>query len=187
MNTILVFVTQTTLSLLSFGLIARWVIYPRLRERSLRDALTLLLLFETLRTIGLIDLVPGLVDATLPARFTTPEAVGDMLAVVLAFAALVAVRAGWRVAPALVWLFTVEGLADFINATTQGLRFDIVTHNQLGIAWLLPTFGVPAFTVAQVMVIALLLTRGRQRVAGDREGDRERAVDVPERLTASIS
>ena len=183
MNTILIFATQAMLSLLSFGLIAGWVIYPRLRERSLRDALTPLLLFETLRTIGLIVLVPGLVDAALPAGFALPVAVGDLLAVVLAFAALIAVRAGWNVAPALVWLFTVEGLADFINATAQGLRFDIITNNQLGLAWLLPTYGIPAFTVAQVMVVALLLTRGRQRAAGDRE----RTVDVPARLTASIS
>jgi hypothetical protein len=183
MNATLIFATQATLSLLSFGLIARWVIYPRLRERSLRDALTPLLLFETLRTVGPIVLVPGLGDAALPAGFAMPEAVGDMLAVALAFAALVAVRAGWRVAPALVWIFTVEGLADFINATAQGLRLNVVAHNQLGIAWLLPTYGVPAFTVAQVMVIALLLTRGRARA----EGDRARAVEVPERVTASLS
>ena len=69
--TFLVFLTQFTLSLLSFGLIARWVVYPRLRERSLRDALTPLLLFETLRTIGLIFLVPGLVDDALQ-RGRTP-------------------------------------------------------------------------------------------------------------------
>jgi hypothetical protein len=190
MNAIVVFATQFTLSLLSFGLFARWVISPRLRDRSFCDALTPLLLFETLRTIGLIVLVPGLVDAALPAGFALPAAVGDMLAVVLAFAALIAVRAGWRIAPVLVWLFTVEGLADFINATAQGLRFDIVTHNQLGVAWLLPTYGIPAFTVAQVMVIALLLTparRRRQRTAGDRAGDGERTVDVSERLPASIS
>ncbi len=135
MNTILIFATQAMLSLLSFGLIAGWVIYPRLRERSLRDALTPLLLFETLRTIGLIVLVPGLVDAALPAGFALPA------------------------------------------------RFDIITNNQLGLAWLLPTYGIPAFTVAQVMVVALLLTRGRHRAAGDRE----RTVDVPARLTASIS
>ena len=81
------------------------------------------------------------------------------------------------------WLFTVEGLADFINATAQAVRFDIVEQHQLGIAWLLPTYGIPVFTVAQVMVIALLLTRGRQRAAGDRG----RTVDVPERITARIS
>ncbi|HEV8190203.1 MAG TPA: hypothetical protein VGP82_01775 [Ktedonobacterales bacterium] len=183
MNATLIFATQVTLSLLSFGLLARWVIYPRLRNRSLRDALTPLLLFETLRTIGLIVLVPGLVDAALPAGFGVPAAVGDMFAVILAFVALVAVRAGWRVAPALVWLFTVGGPADFFNATAQAVRFDIVEQHQLGIAWLLPTYGVPVFTVAQVMVIALLLTRGRQRAAGDRR----RTVYIPERMTASIS
>jgi hypothetical protein len=183
MNTILIFATQVTLSLLSFGLLASWVIYPRLRNRSLRDALTPLLLFETLRTIGLIFLVPGLVDAELPAEFAVPAAVGDMLAVILAFVALVAVRASWRVAPALVWLFTVVGLADFINATAQAVRFDIVEQHQLGIAWLLPTYGVPIFTVVQVVVIALLLTRGRQRVPGDRG----RTVDIPERMTARFS
>ena len=181
--TFMVFATQFTLSLLSFGLIARWVIYPRLRERPLRQALTPLLLFETLRTIGLIVLVPGLVHASLPSAFALPAAVGDMLAVALAFAALVAVRSGWRAAPALVWLFTVEGLADFINATAQGLRFNVIAGNQLGIAWLLPTYGIPAFTVAQVMVIALLWRSGRQRAADERE----RVVDVPERLTANIS
>jgi hypothetical protein len=189
MNAILVFATQITLSLLSFGLIASWVIYPRLRERSLRDALTLLLLFETFRTVGLIVLVPGLVDAALPAAFTISAAAGDMLAVVLAFAALVAVRSGWRGAPALVWLFTVEGLADFINATAQGLRFDIVSHNQLGIAWLLPTYGVPAFTVVQLTVIALLLNhQNRERRVRQRAGVAgARAADVPGHLTASIS
>jgi hypothetical protein len=46
---ILVFATQFTLSLVSFGLIALWVIYPRLRERSFRDALTSLLLFLSAR------------------------------------------------------------------------------------------------------------------------------------------
>ena len=178
MNVTLIFATQASLSLLSFGLIARWVLYPRLRDRVLRDALTPLLLVETLRTIGLIGLVPGLVDAALPAAFSMPEAAGDMLAVVLAFAALVAVRANWRIASALVWLFTVEGLADFINATVQGLRLNVPAH--LGLAWLLPTYGVPAFTVVQLMVIALLLRRDRQR-------DGEQAVEVPARLTTSIS
>jgi len=185
MDATLIFATQATLSLLSFGLIAGWVIYPRLRERSLRDALTPLLLIETLRTVGLVVLIPGRVDAALPAGFGIPAAIGDMLAVVLAFAALVAVRAGWLVAPALVWLFTVEGLADFISATAQGLRLGLPTYH-LGIVWLLLTYAVPAFAVVQLLVIAVLLNsarRERQRAAGDRE----RAIDVSERLTASIS
>jgi hypothetical protein len=185
MDATLIFATQATLSLLSFGLIAGWVIYPRLRERSLRDALTLLLLFETLRTVGLITLVPAVVDTALPAGFVIPEAAGDMLAAALAFAALVAVRAGWGIAPALVWLFTVEGLADFINAIAQGLRFGIPNY-PLGVVWLLLTYAVPAFIVAQVLVIAVLLNdarRKRQQV-GDEDAQ---VVNAPDRLAAHIS
>ena len=77
-----------------------------------------------------------------------------MLAVILAFAALVAVRSGWRVAYALVWLFTVVGLADFINATAQGLRFGIPANIIWGLPGLSLTYGVPAFAVVQLMVIA---------------------------------
>lgn len=115
MNAALSIAIQATSSMLSFGLLARWFVYPRLRERALPEALTPLLLFQTFRTLGLIFLVPDLVDAALPAAFAVPAA-GDMLAVILAFAALVGVRSGWRGAPALVWLFTVEGLADFVTA-----------------------------------------------------------------------
>jgi hypothetical protein len=180
---ILVFATQFTLSLISFGLIALWVIYPRLRERSFRDALTSLLLFQTLRTIGLVVVVPTIVDVALPSGFAIPGAVGDMLAVVLAFVALVAVRSGWRAAPALVWLFTVEGLADFINAAVQGLRFGIPSYH-LGIAWLVPTFGVPAFTVAQFMIVAVLLNAGRRKYA---EAHIAQSQHIPDRLVAHIS
>ncbi|HEY1387250.1 MAG TPA: hypothetical protein VH591_07900 [Ktedonobacterales bacterium] len=185
MDAILIIATQATLSLLSFGLIAVWVIYPRLRERSLRDALTPLLLIETLRTVGLVVLIPGRVGAELPAGFAVPAAVGDMLAVVLAFVALVAVRAGWWVAPALVWLFSVVGLADFINATALGLLLGIPSYD-LGIVWLLLTYAVPAFIVVHLVVIAVLLNSAR-RERQHAGGDREQAVDVPVRLTASIS
>jgi hypothetical protein len=178
MKATLSFAIQATLSLLSFGLIARWFIYPRLRDRALPEALTPLLLFQTFRTLGLIFLVPGLVDATLPAAFAIPGAVGDMLAVVLAFAALVAVRSGWGAARVLIWLFTVEGLADFVTAFVQGGRIDITAYH-LGIGWLLPTYGVPAFIAGQLTVVALLLNRERQR-AGAR-------VDAPVRLQQPIS
>lgn len=188
MNPTLAFVAQATLSLLSFGLIARWVIYPRLRTRTLRDALTPLLLFETLRTVGLIFIIPSVIDAALPATFTTPATVGDLLAVFLAFVALIAVRAGWRAGPALAWLFSVEGLADFINATAQGLRINIA-HYHLGIAWFIPTYAVPLFVVVQLMVIAVLLNAQRQHDGERRERQRAAAqtADVSSRLTASIS
>lgn len=160
------FATQAALSLVSFGLLARWVIYPRLKERPLVKALTLLLLFETFRTVGLIFLVPTLVDASLPTAFSIPAEIGDMLAVALAFVSLVALRLRWRGALALVWLFSLEGIVDFANATFQGLRFNIAAYH-LGMAWLIPTYGVPVFLIAQLMIVALLL-RGARPQHGQR-------------------
>lgn len=157
------FAAQAALSLVSFGLLARWFVYPRLRERPLAEALTPLLLFQTFRTIGLVFLVPSVVDSSLPAAFAIPGEVGDQLAVLLAFASLVALRLRWRGALALVWVFTVEGIADFANVIAQGLRFNIAGNYHLGVAWLIPTYGVPAFLIAHLTIIALLLRGNRQR------------------------
>ncbi len=174
----IIFATQAALSLVSFGLLARWLIYPRLKERPLVEALTPLLLFHTFRTVGLLFLVPTLVDSSLPAAFSIPGAVGDMLAVALAFASLVALRLRWRGARALVWLFTLVGIADFANVTAQGLRFNIAVNYHLGLTWLIPTYGVPAFLIVHLMIIALLL-RGNRQPGGQRaEGDEARVESI---------
>lgn len=163
MSATIIFAAQAALSLVSFGLLARWFIYPRLKERPLAEALTPLLLFHTFRTLGLLFLVPAIVGTSFPAAFSIPDSVGDMLAVALAFASLVALRLKWRGALALVWLFTVEGMADFANVIALGLRFNLSEKYHLGVTWLIPTYGVPAFLIAHLTIIALLLRGNRQQ------------------------
>lgn len=160
-----IFVLQVALSLLTYGLAARWYILPRLERLDLVAALTPLLLFHTLRTMGLVFLVPGVIGGSLPAEFAAPGAYGDLLTVGLAFLALLALRARWRGALPLVWLFTIVGLLDFVNAFAQGVRADIAAQEALGPGWFIPTFAVPAFTVAHLLVVRLLLTRGREYAA----------------------
>ncbi|HUY76370.1 MAG TPA: hypothetical protein VMV29_06340 [Ktedonobacterales bacterium] len=162
MVAIVVFATQAALSLVTFGLIARWSVYPRLATRPLAAALMPLLLFNTLRTIGLCFVVPTLVDPTLPAGFTVPGEVGDMTAVVLALLSLAALRFSWPGAMALVWLFNIEGIADLLYATYNGMRYDIPANYHLGPAWLIPTYFVPAYIVAHIVIFALLLRRRSQ-------------------------
>jgi hypothetical protein len=157
-----IFGLQVALSLLTYGLAARWYLLPRLERLDLVAALTPLLLFHTLRTIGLVFLVPGVVGGPLPAAFAAPGAYGDLLTVGLAFLALLALRARWRGALLLVWLFTAVGLLDFVNAFAQGLRADVAAQYALGPGWFIPTFAVPAFTVTHLLVVRLLLTRGRE-------------------------
>jgi hypothetical protein len=66
----------------------------------------------------------------------------------------------------------------FITATTRGLLLDVVTHNQLGLAWVLTTYGVAAFTVVQLMVIAVLLN-GTHRERQHAEGGGEAGARMP--------
>jgi hypothetical protein len=69
-----IFGLQVVLSLLTYGLAARWYLLPRLERLDLVTALTPLLLFHTLRTIGLVFLVPGVIGGPLPAAFAAPGA-----------------------------------------------------------------------------------------------------------------
>lgn len=159
MNATQIFGLQVMLSFVTYALAARWYIAPYLARQDLTAALTPLLLFHTLRTIGLVFLVPD-VTGVLPAAFAIPGAYGDLLTVGLAFLALVALRLRWRRALVLVWLFSLVGLLDFVNAFAQGIWNDIAAQYALGVGWFIPTFAVPAFVVAHVIVIWLLVTRG---------------------------
>jgi hypothetical protein len=70
-----------------------------------------------------------------------------------------------------------------ISATIAGERFGIPAYH-LGITWLVPTFGVPALTVAQFRIVAVLLNAGRRKYA---EAHLALSQHIPDRLVAHIS
>src|SRR6266496_1444648 len=161
MNSTQIFGLQFALNLIVFALIARWYIAPRLSALPLHAALTALLLLHALRTVGMVFVVPTVVDPNLPRDFAVPAIYGDLLAALLALAAIVALRARLRLALALVWLFSIEGTADLLNALYQGLQHDL-TRYQLGVVWYIPTFLVPAALVTHALIFELLVTRAHE-------------------------
>ncbi len=156
MDTLAIFGLQFFLSLVVWGLIAKWLLAPWLEKKSPHDALFWLTLPHAFRHIGLVFLVPGVVARPLPGTFATPAAYGDLVTGVLALLALIALRTGWARALALVWLFNIVGTVDLLNA----LRHANVVPD-FGAAWYIPTFFVPLLLVTHFMIFARLLGRGR--------------------------
>ena len=87
-----IFVLQFIMSLVVWGLLAYWWLAPWLEKKSLNEALFFLTVPHAFRHIGMVFLVPGVVDRPLPEAFGAPAAYGDLLTGVLALLALVALR-----------------------------------------------------------------------------------------------
>jgi hypothetical protein len=155
MSSLQIFGLQVALSFVVYGLIAAWYVAPALAGRPLEIALPPLLLLHAFRHLGLVFLVPTVVGAAVPPGFAVPAAYGDLLAGLLALAALLALRARSAAAVPLVWLFSAVGLLDLINAFYQGLSADV----QLGAGYYIPTFVVPALVVTHGMILRVLLRR----------------------------
>ena len=71
--------------------------------------------------------------------------------------AIAALRMEWPLAIALVWVLNIVGLLDLVNAFYQGLRNNV----QLGAAYYIPTYVVPALLVTHAMMFAMLVRRAR--------------------------
>ncbi len=156
MDTQAIFGLQFFLSLVVWGLIAKWLLAPWLEKMSQHQALLYLTLPHAFRYMGMVFLVPGVVAQPLPDAFAIPAAYGDLATGLLALLALIALRTGWAGALALVWLFNLVGTFDLLNA----LRHQNVVPD-FGAAWYIPTLFVPLLLVTHFMIFARLLRRGR--------------------------
>ena len=142
------------LGLVAYGLIAKWYVMPLLNTATKAQALVPLLLIHCFRFVGLAFLIPGVTSVPLDTRFSNPAAYGDLLAAVLAFLAIVALRYKWRVATPLVWIFNVEGILDLLIAVSLGLRF--TEDGDLGATFFIPALIVPALIVTHIMIFIIL-------------------------------
>ena len=156
MDTQAIFGLQFILSLVVWGLIAKWLVAPSLAKMPQHQALFWLTLPHAFRHIGMVFLVPGVVAQPLPAAFAIPAAYGDLMTGVLALFALIALRTGWVGAVALVWLFNIVGTVDLLNALRH-----VDVAPAFGAAWYIPTFLVPVLLVTHFMIFVRLLRRAR--------------------------
>ena len=159
MDSFQIFGIQFLLSLIVYGLLAKWYVAPRLARLPLHDALIPLLVPHAFRHLGLVFLVPAVVAPTMPRPFALPAAYGDLLAGLLALLAMIALRGRLALAFPLAWIFNVVGTLDLLYAFYQGITLDAGRH--MGSAWYIPTFIVPALYVTHFMIFAMLIKRSR--------------------------
>jgi hypothetical protein len=154
MQPLLIFGISVLLGLVVWGMIGAGYIWPALRGRSRTEALRPLLLLHAFRFIGLAFLVPGVVSPDLPAAFAKPAAYGDLATSLLALLAIATL--GSRLGTMIVWVFSIVGTVDLLNAFYQGNRLGMMPGQQ-GAAYFIPTVLVPLLLVTHGLVFRILI------------------------------
>lgn len=144
-----------TFSLVAWSLITSWYIHPALKQYPVKQAIEPFLFLHSFRYIGLMFLVPGVTTGILDSRFSHPAAYGDLLAAVLAFVAIAAIRLNARWALASVWVFNIWGTADLLNAVARGMLF--TPDGALGATYWIPATIVPLLLVTHAYIFVLLI------------------------------
>jgi len=140
---------------LVFWVAARIYVLPKLPEMRPRDVLLPILLLHATRNLGLMFLAPGAIRPGMPPEFAYPAAFGDLLAAVLALAAIPAVATDARGARLLVWLFNVAGTVDLLTAITLATIYNAAPY--MGPAYWIPAFWVPSLLVTHYVTFVVLL------------------------------
>jgi hypothetical protein len=142
------------LSTLVFWIAARIYVLPRLGQLAPQAILLPILLLHSLRHLGLMFLAPGAIYDGMPAQFAYPAALGDLLAAVLAMAAIVPVAKNTRAARPLVWIFNLVGTVDLAAAITLATIYGAPPY--MGPAYWIPAFWVPALLVTHYLTFVVL-------------------------------
>jgi len=142
-----------------FWVAARIYVLPRLARLEPQAVLLPILLLHAFRHLGLMFLAPGATYAGIPPQFAYPAAFGDLLAALLALAAIFALLRNARSAKALVWVFNVEGSVDLMMAIALATAFDAAPL--MGPAYWIPAFWVPALLVTHYLTFVVLLKHWR--------------------------
>lgn len=148
------FFVSIAFSFIAWEIVAARYIWPELRVRERGEALRPLLILHSFRFIGLAVLVPGVVSPDVPPAFARPVAYGDTVAAILALLSLLLLRSG--AGGAVVWIFSLWGLADLLNSFYQGPHTRLLA-GQLGAAYFIPTLVVPLLLITHGLAFRILL------------------------------
>ena len=156
MGAVTIFWMQLFLSCAVGYMIAAWYVWPSLIKIPRNSALILLLFVHVPRYVGMIELVPGMIDPKLPYVFISSAAYGDLLEAALALTSIFALRRNWRGAARLVWVANTWGFLDLLNGVRGVLQLNVPSFN-LATLWYVYTFYAPLVLISHVMIFGVLI------------------------------
>jgi hypothetical protein len=161
-----------------------WINWNWMQQGGHRRIFTVLAGVHLFRYIGLIALIPTMLDPV-PFNFShaylQQVAYGDFIAMILAVIAIVAVRKNWKTATFWAWAFFLEGTADTLNAGPN-FALHITDQNLVGaMGWLILTIYVPALVVTELLLGIHLVQRALRS-----QSDSERVSQQTNRVLNSV-
>jgi hypothetical protein len=133
---------------------ARLLVLPHVHARSLRAIATPILLFHSMRHLGLMFLAPGVTSPGLPAHFAYPAAIGDFISATLALWALYRLHKDENSSVKWLWLFNIVGTLDFLMAIALSRYTN--SFALLSTAYWIPAFFVPLLLAAHYVLFVQL-------------------------------
>lgn len=155
MTSTIIFWMQMLSSIAVASMAAIWFVWPALARLDRKAALTALLFVQMPRYVGMVLLVPHMVDPALPKEFLSSAAYGDLLEAVLAFTCVLALRSSWRAAIPLVWVTNTWGFVDLLNGLRGVIQLNVPSFD-LGTSWYIYIFYAPVVVVAHILTFAIL-------------------------------
>src|SRR6266481_3834929 len=137
-----------------FYVAARLYLLPLISRIRPQLILVPILLLHSMRHLGLMFLTRGATFPGMPPQFAYPAAFGDLIAAILAFAAIPLVLRSSGLAKPAVWLFNIVGTIDLITAITTATIYNAPVA--MGPAYWIPAFWVPLLLVTHYVTFIVL-------------------------------
>jgi hypothetical protein len=147
-----------TLSFVFFIAAAIWYVVPWLRRQNRAVALMALLWIHALRYVAFQIYSAQAAGFDVPDEVRDRIAYGDVLAAVLSFTTIVALRHRAGLSIPLTWLLSLVGVLDLMSATAGGIQANLF-DTAAGTTWFILTFYVPVLWIAHILIVWQLVSR----------------------------
>jgi hypothetical protein len=158
MDSLVVLAIQCTFSCVIFFLLAKWYVEPLITKQSKNKILALLLIINVFRYLPLSLYMPGQVSESFPENIKDIIAHGDFISSILAFIALLSLKANSKFSTGLIWFFTIASITDMVLALSFAMNAKVY-QLALGLNYFTVSVYVPMLMVVQYQIVKILTTK----------------------------